>query len=474
MEKSVQEMMEVNVIHGKDEGIIEMKRLNVIRRLAGLLLFLAVFCTAAITSFAAEGKVIPKTANIRAQASADSEVVASTTQGKTIDIQGAVKDASGTIWYQVPISGGGHGYIRSDLVQTSDNIKVSESAPASSGSSSSGSPAETVPTAIGETQAAIKSSKSVRVRTGASTQHSAVASLPNGTGITLIGEANDNSGKKWYQITCTYEGKAVEGYVRSDLVEVGAAGSSEGGETPPEGGEGGENPEGETPEGEGGENPEGEGGEPEPEPEPEHNDYEVVYAQNDTGEYEYYLYNNVEGNRQKLNELLSAVGVANENNQKLQKQVDNSKIIIIVLAVVIVLLFIAVTVLIFKVRSLSYDYEYEEEDEEEDEEEEEEAEEEEEEEEETPVRKRRRKAEEEDEEQDEAPVRRRRASAEAQERSAKSGDRPARSRTKGARELYAAEQSEPARKPASRKPQNFLIDDDEFEFEFLNMDDKDL
>ena len=235
MEKNVQEMMEVNVIHGKDEGIIEMKRLNVTRRLAGLLLFLAVFFMTAITSFAAEGKVVAKTANIRAQASADSEVVASTTQGKTIDIQGAVKDASGTVWYQVPISGGGHGYIRSDLVQTNDTIKVSESAPASSGSLSSGSPAETVPTAIGETQAVIKSEKSVRVRSGASTQHSAVGSLPNGTGITLIGEANDNAGKKWYQITCSYNGKTVEGYVRSDLVEVGAAGETEGGETPPEG-----------------------------------------------------------------------------------------------------------------------------------------------------------------------------------------------------------------------------------------------
>ena len=439
--------MEANVIHEKDEGIIEMKRLNVTKRLAGFLLFLAVFGMTAITGFAAEGKVIPKTAKIRAQASMDSEVVASTTQGKTIDIQGAVKDAAGTVWYQVPISGGGHGYIRSDLVETSDKIKVSETTPASSDSSSSGSPAETVPTAIGETPAVIKSSQNVRVRNGASTQHSAVGSLPNGTAVTLIGEATDNSGTKWYQITCNYNGKTVEGYVRWDLVEAGAAGS-------PEGGEGGENPEGEA----------------QPAPEPEHNDYEIVYAQNDTGEYEYYLYNNIEGNRQKLNELLTAVGTANENNQKLQERVDNGKIIIIVLAVVIVLLFIAVTALIFKVRSLSYDYEYEEEEEEEEEEAEEE---EDAEEEEAPVRKRRtRRAEAEEEE--EAPARRRRtSSSESRERSAKSGERPARQRAKSERELYAAE-AEPARKPASRKPQNFLIDDDEFEFEFLNMDDKDL
>lgn len=460
-------MTEVNVLQEKDEGIIKMERLNVKRCMAGFVLFLAAFYLMAFSSLAAEGKVIPKTANIRAQASADSEVVASTTQGKVIDIQGGVKDASGTVWYQVPISGGGHGYIRSDLVQTSDTIKISETSAASQTTSSSGSPAETVPTAIGEQSAVIKASQNVRVRSGASTQHSAIASLPNGTGITLIGEANDNAGKKWYQITCDYNGKSVEGYVRSDLVEVSEGSAPEDGEAPTEGSEGEENPDGEAPEGEGGEEPA-----PEPEPEPEHNDYEVVYAQNDTGEYEYYLYNNVEGNRQKLNELLSAVGAANENNQKLQKSVDNGKIIIIVLAVVIVLLFIAVTVLIFKIRSLSYDYDYEEdeEDEEEDSEEEEETEEEE-----VPVRKKRRKRTEEEDEEEEVPVRRKRtSSSDTQERSAKSGDKSSRSRTRAERELYAAEQPETAKRPSSRKPQNFLIDDDEFEFEFLNMDDKDL
>ena len=38
----------------------------------------------------------------------------------------------------------------------------------------------------------------------------------------------------------------------------------------------------------------------------------------------------------------------------------------------------------------------------------------------------------------------------------------------------AAEKMQPEKKAAPRKSQNFLLDDDEFEFEFLNMDDKDL
>lgn len=214
--------------------------------LAGMVMAAGVFCMAAISCFAAEGKVIAETAKIRAQASTDSEVVGSTVKGKVIDILGAAKDSGGTVWYKVAVSGGGYGYIRGDLVETSANIPISETSGQTASNNSSGGggskPADTVPTAIGEQQATVKSGNNARVRSGASTKHDTVASLPSGTAITLIGEANDNSGNKWYQITCNYNNKTVEGYVRSDLVVLGAAAGEGGGEnTSPEGGE---NPEG--------------------------------------------------------------------------------------------------------------------------------------------------------------------------------------------------------------------------------------
>ena len=90
-------------------------------------LMASVFYTAAFASFAASGKVTADTAKIRAEASTDSEVVGSTVKGKTIDILDAVKDSSGTVWYKVSVTGGGYGYIRSDLVETSDSIEVSSS-----------------------------------------------------------------------------------------------------------------------------------------------------------------------------------------------------------------------------------------------------------------------------------------------------------------------------------------------------------
>lgn len=464
-------MRKLKTLMGKISGI---RRNNIKKGVAGFAIALSAFCLSTLSCYAVEGKVTAETAKIRAQTSTDSEVVGSTQRGKTIDILEAVKDSSGSVWYKVAVAGGGYGYIRSDLVETSQTIEPTSQASASQSGSAASAPAETTPTSIGEQPATITSSKNANIRSGASTQHSTVATLPNGTAVTLIGEANDSSGNKWYQISCTYNDKAVEGYVRSDLISLGAEVT---------GGEGaeGENPEGvegENPEGTEGENPEGaegeggEGTEPsEPAPE-EHNDYEIVYTQNDTGEYEYYLYNNVDGTRQKLNELLSAISYANQSNQELQDQVDKGKIIIIVLAVVIVILFIVLTVLLFKIRSLYYG-DYDEDDEEEEEEEEEPEPEPE------PVKRKRRRRiqeDEEDEEEEEPPVRKKRPRPQdVEEKPARSQERAGQPRTKGGeKELRALENREPAKRQPTRKPQNFLVDDDEFEFEFLNMDDKDL
>ncbi|MDO4303831.1 MAG: SH3 domain-containing protein, partial [Bacillota bacterium] len=344
---------------------------SLLKNLVAAVIVMTVFWMTAFNSLAAEGEVIADTAKIRAQANTSSEVIASTVKGKTIDIVGVEQDSSGMKWYKVPVAGGGYGYIRSDLVKTAETLEFYEgdetSQTVSPTTTEAQKPADTVPTSIGEQQAVIKCDTNVKIRSGASTSHDVVTSLPDGTAITLIGEANDSAGNKWYQMTCSYNGRSIEGYVRSDLIAIGAVSednpdSGEGDN--PEGGE--ETPEGENPEGTESEAPEEE--EPAAEPEEEHNDYEIRWAQNkDNEDYDYFLYDNVAGNRMRLSEVMNAVNASDENVQKLQDQVDKEKIIIIVLAAVIVLLFIVVTILLFKIRSLYYE-DYDEEDEEEEEE----------------------------------------------------------------------------------------------------------
>lgn len=411
-----------------------------IRSMLGMLVCTMFFFFCGFVSEAAEGKVTADTAKIRKEASTDSEVVGSTSKGKKVDIVGAEKDGSGMIWYKVPNGNNTYGYIRSDLIETSDTIEVSQSSSAST-SSNTNKPDPTVPTSIGEQPATVAQS-SVRVRSGASTDHDVVGSLTQGTEITLIGEATDSAGNKWYQMRC--DSKNMEGYIRSDLLTIGVTTeNAEGENTEGEAIENTENIEGENTQTEGTEVP----AEPETPAAPEYKDYEIVY-----NDGQYWLYNNIDSTMMKVEDLLNVVNTANDNNEKLQNDLKSNKIIIVILAVLIVFLVVAVTILIFKLRDLYYgDY---------DEEEEEEIEEQ------IPVKKKQRRVLEEEEEA--APVRKKRPveeTAERKEKSVKAKQPQA--------ELQAAEKK-PEKKPAPRKAQNFLLDDDEFEFEFLNMDDKDL
>lgn len=405
-----------------------------------------------ITSFAATGTVTAQTAKIREKASTDSTVVASTAKGSKIDIVGAEKDASGAVWYKVPIAGGSYGYVRSDLVETTDEIKVStaQSEKPASTATQEKLPA-TVPISIGEQQATVKCDTNVKIRSGASTSHDVITSLPNGTAITLIGEANDAAGNKWYQLRCTHNNKEIEGYIRSDLITIGIAVEEEGaepadGETIPEEGEPSESMDENqqnTDQGEQAEEPE--------EPVEEHNDYEIVYLEdmNNPGQFHYYLYDNLNGTRQDVETLLQAVTISNENVAVLQEQVSHGKIIIIVLAVVVVLLFAALTLLFIRLRSSNGydDYDYGEEEEQFEEPE--------------PRRSHVRRCVE--PEESEEPIRREPIRREPVRREAPRRELPP--------------QKEPTEERAVRTPrrtQNFLTDEDEFEFEFLNMDDKDL
>ena len=449
----------------------------------GFAVAMMVFGLSTISSLAATGTVTAGTAKIREKASTDSSVVASTSKGAKIDIVGAEKDSSGTVWYKVPVSGGSYGYVRSDLVETSDKIDVTDNSSTSSTSTSTSKPEATVPTAIGEQAATVKCSSNVKVRAGASTQHDVVTSLPNGTAITLIGEANDAAGNKWYQLRCEYNGKTIEGYIRSDLIAIGSNASAASGtdSTDAASADGSEAVDGaEVTDGAEAENPdasqEGDGSEEAPAEEPEHNDYEVVYMTDtenpDTGKY--YLYNNIDGTMADVEVLFSSVTTANENVARLESESSQKNIVIIILAVVIVLLFIGLTILIIKLRG-AYEYDYDDEDDEEEEEE--------------PAPRRRRRDYQEDEveerprrqeragkaprEEEMRPARRERGREEVPEREG----RPSRNgnpERQGQPVRRHAENNEGTVKKAPRKAQNFLTDDDEFEFEFLNMDDKDI
>ncbi len=421
-----------------------------------------------IQSQAAEtGKIKVGSAIIRESADTNSAPVATSSQGTVVTINKEVTDAAGTVWYEIQVDANTIGYARSDLVEKEGGSDNGQSDGAQTNNAGFAPGAETGPETAMDAQYATIKVRAAKIRTAASTSKGVVDSIPEGHQVVISGQTN-GSDKPWYYITFTgTDGTEKSGYVRSDLVTLGDMVPVQ---APEE-----QAPEEVMPE-------------PEPEPEPEVRDeYELLYEPNADGNYEWYLhdYTGETETKQSVREILDTVHALDVNQSIDAKTVSKQRIIIIVLLGIIVLLAVVLTIMVFKLRDASYEDDDDDDDEEDEEEED----------------RRREAARRRRTEREEAPAARRRApeqgrapGARRPEEGGRSSDsrrsqsagrptdgrRPAdgrrpseRSRQMPDREVRYEEDVPPVRTGTKRKARNFMMDDDEFEFEFLNMKDKD-
>ena len=408
-----------------------------------------------IQSQAAEtGKIKVGSAIIRESADTNSAPVATSSQGTVVTINKEVTDAAGTVWYEIQVDANTIGYARSDLVEKEGGSDNGQSDGAQTNNAGFAPGAETGPETAMDAQYATIKVRAAKIRTAASTSKGVVDSIPEGHQVVISGQTN-GSDKPWYYITFTgTDGTEKSGYVRSDLITLGDMVPVQAPEEP--------EPEEVTPE-------------PEPEPEPEVRDeYELLYEPNADGNYEWYLhdYTGETETKQSVREILDTVHALDVNQSIDAKTVSKQRIIIIVLLGIIVLLAVVLTIMVFKLRDASYE---DDDDDEEDEEEED---------------RRREAARRRRTEREEAPPGARRpeeGGRSSDSRRSQSAGRPTdgrrpadgrrpseRSRQMPDREVRYEEDAPPVRTGTKRKARNFMMDDDEFEFEFLNMKDKDV
>ena len=356
-----------------------MRRTKKNRSVRGLLLTFMLtfgvflFCTQSIETLAAgTAKVVASSGKIRAAADTGSDTVASVKKGDKLDVIASKKDSSGYTWYKVYVDDEDTGYIRADLVTVEGTISEekessSTSTTTTTTSSESGgnktvvgsnnstetekkeetkteTKTEVAVVNVNETEVATaKTTDLVRVRKGAGTKFDVAGQAKEGTEVTVSGIATDSDGKNWYQVSFNEGDKTINGFIREDFLEI---------LTYVEVVE--EEPEEEV---------------IEEEPVVENNDYHLSYMANDTGEMDWYLFDNINGTSQSLTQLLNAVEQIKANELEEAEQLSTMRLIAIALAVVVVILIVVVTILIFKLRD-AYEYEYEDdEDEEEDDEE---------------------------------------------------------------------------------------------------------
>lgn len=397
-----------------------------------------------ILSRATTATIAVRSAKVRREPNTSSDAVAGVPQGSTITILEEVKDSAGKVWYKVTVDNQ-TGYIRSDLVNKS----------AASGTS----------TPIEATKAYVNY-KSVRVRSAASTSAESRGSIVQNTAVTIVGEAKASDGKKWYEIEYTNtSGNQDKGFVRADLITIGEApGASQtqtSQETQPEqpAEESQEaNNEGQTIDSTDTEQPET----PPASEEVVKPDYEMVFTENSSGVKEWYLYDNINGTRQTLAGLLEAASAGTQATEVEDESFSKQMILIFALAALLVVAVIIITLLCFKNKDLRDELYggYEDNEDEEEEETEE--------------------IEEEDEEEIPTPAPAKRTKKEASQRaetiSPELGKTPAKNTVHNAvegrgKEGNLSKSTDKPEQSSKKKAKNFLLEDDDFEFEFLNMDD---
>ena len=309
-----------------------------------------------------QGTVVGDSAVIRKEANANSNAIASILKGDTVTINNEETGADGAVWYKVFVDANTLGYVRGDLIQKEGSSGTATITPTTSTDTQS----DTTPTApdltnnggtsgsevnkdlaVGvntavtpiQSQSASVTNDNVRVRAEASANAGIVTKVRQSTAITVNGQANGDDGKVWYRASFIADGSEVSGFIRADFVQLTEEvvviddtapeeAPEEPVETPVE--------------------------EPVEEP-PVNADYQLVYEPDDAGINDWYLYNNIDNKKNKLSEILEAADANGEAVENAEARLKRDKIIIIILAVVVVFLALTVTLLLFKIRDMYYE-----------------------------------------------------------------------------------------------------------------------
>lgn len=307
--------------------------------------FTALFCMAVLALLPyrevlanVQGTVTASSANIRASADVNSTALASVLSGNKVEIIEEVTGTDNQKWYKVVIDADSTGYIRADLVQKGEGtvptgtLTPSTPAPAASSDPSTSNTNVTVNTeGVVEVQpvSASVTNDQVRVRADSSTSSSIVTIVRQNVVLTVHGTKAGNNNDTWYYVSFLMDNNEVSGFVRSDFVTL------EGELVPPE-----EAPAETVPE----------------------TPVEPVETPSQIKAYEtlevdgvWYLLDNGAGEQYQLSKLFSASDQNATELDNAQKKIKRLNGILIFLCILLVVLVLAVTVLIFKIRDMSED-----------------------------------------------------------------------------------------------------------------------
>lgn len=182
-----------------------------IQKIAGLSLLaviaLFMFSSLALHADAATAKVTASSARVRKEASTSSDVVTSVSNGDSFTIQAEVNGSDGYVWYKISVNNQ-IGYIRSDLAQKSEG-----------GSTTTPTTNTANVTEVQPISAKVTGGQ-VRVRPDASTNGSVVTTVAKDTVVTVNGTAEGADNKLWYKVSFRSGNDDITGFIREDFLQL--------------------------------------------------------------------------------------------------------------------------------------------------------------------------------------------------------------------------------------------------------------
>lgn len=325
-------------MHMRETGKTRIQLKAMAMAAAAVITAVLMFGLMTIVSHAEEVTVTASSVKIRASADVNSGMIGGAMAGEKLQVTGEVTGADSYTWYQVTgefENGATTGYVRSDCVSKTGSTGT----PAAPATTNPTTPATTPATDVSAVQpvTAKVTGEQVRVRSNASTSGSIVSTVRRDVVLTVTGTAQDSENKTWYQVSFTDANGQMTGFIREDFVSL------EGELTPPV-----TDPvEPEVP------TDPVDPVEPDPTPAPVQKDYDTQYYE--PGEDEvggWYLLDYSSGQRYLITQLFET----NQKNKTLyedgQAQLKTMRIIMIILVVAVILLALTATLLFFKIRDM--------------------------------------------------------------------------------------------------------------------------
>ncbi len=318
-------------LHMRERAKIRIQLKAMVLATVTMMMIMVVFGLTTIISHADDARVTARSVIIRSGADVGTEMVGGAQQGETLPITGETVGSDGYTWYQVSFEEGTKtGYVRSDLVERVGG-GAGTTTPTTPNTTTPATTPSTDVIAVQQISAKV-TGESVRVRANASTSGEIVDTVRRDEVLTVMGMAQDSEGKTWYQVSFTNASGQVTGFVREDFVTL----------------EGELLPANQVPV-----EPEPpvvtDPVEPEPTPEPAKTGYETQLLEDGWNLLDY---TGEEGRRYVIADLFADRDKYRREAEESMAQLKSTKLIMIILVVAVILLALTSTLLFFKIRDM--------------------------------------------------------------------------------------------------------------------------